>query len=521
MNTKTILFSILLIINSKALIFAQGDTSTHQFFVHLEALIPIDTIEAYLEDLNSVEVWNHGYSGLALWQVNNYPFTMSDGTQVFDINTVIRKSTKKTQILEATYNISSGYIPPETSANNVMCFDPLNFSMSQGNQRIVKIAILDTGIDADISLSTTPDLNYNLTNYIGYDYVNGDNVPNDENGHGTHVSGIMNSITNGIDSLGNNIKFYIYKTHDSLGQAKMSNVVKALIDAVENEVDIVNMSFGLRDTFNVDSFFPLRKAIKFADDKKVMIIASAGNDSINIDNDDTILPAAFPEDNIVSVAAIHCGDSLTYFSNFGRKNADIAVLGHKIPGPDGLGGLEYLSGTSQAAAIVSAVSALLATYRNNFKPEEVKCALINGDTNLTSLTNKTLSEGKLNKSNALNLYQNQTTVYSVTNTNNSGPGSLRHAIEGVCGVETILFNSSSNGQPIQVVDKPIYMDTEISIIGNGINNTLINGMNNRAIEIGFNGIITFHNISFSNTGSNVGSVNNEGTLIISNSVKIE
>lgn len=521
MNTKTKFLGLIFILSIRSLIFGQNDTSTHQFFVHLEALIPIDTIEAYLEDLNSVEIWNHGYSGLALWQVNNYPFTMADGTQVFDINTVIRKSTKKTQILEATYNISTGFTPPGTAANNDICFDPLNFSMPQGSQHMVKIAILDTGIDPNLTLSTTSDLNYNLTNYTGYDYVNGDAVPDDEHGHGTHIAGIIHSITNGIDSTGDNIEYFIYKTHDSLGQAKMSNVVKALIDAVNNNVDIVNMSFGLRDTFNIDSFFPLRNAIKFAHDKKVLIIASAGNDSIDIDNVDTVLPAAFPEGNIVSVAAINCGDSLTYFSNFGRKNADIAVLGNKIPGPDGVGGLEYLSGTSQAAAIVSGVSALLATYQHNFKPYDVKCALINGDTNLSPLVNKTLSEGKLNTVNALNLYQNQTSVYSVTNSNNSGPGSLRYGIEGVCGVESIVFNPSTNGQSIQIVDKPIYLDKEISINGNGINNTLINGMNNRSLEIGFNGIITFNAISFSNTGSNAGSVKNEGILIISNSVKIE
>ncbi len=176
--------------------FAQTnpDTSEFEFFVSLEELTPIDTILEYLEDLNSTEIWNHEYSGLALWKVDSFPFTMADGTEIYDINGIIRRSTRKTKIKESSYNILS-VLGDTTVTDEGSIFDPLNFSIAQGSERNIKVAILDTGIDPNIENSTTNDLNYDLLSYTGFDYINNDSIPDDEHGHG-YASSRIDSLYN-------------------------------------------------------------------------------------------------------------------------------------------------------------------------------------------------------------------------------------------------------------------------------------------------------------------------------------
>ncbi len=493
---------------------SNGDTSAYQYFIHYDEDTTLDTLTEYLEDLNSNEVWKDGNLHLALWEINSFPFTLGNGAVVLNINDVIRQTVRKTKISEATFNILSAADDITNSAAG-SCFDPLDFSISQDNKKDITICIIDTGIDADIKTSTTGTYNYNLINYEGHDYVHNDNIPDDEHGHGTHIAGIIHSITNGVDSLGAKILFNIKKTHNAQGQALMSHIVKALIDAVDEDANIVNMSFGRTDTFNIDSFFPLRLAIQYAQTKDVLVVASAGNDSKNIDIlTNTTIPAAFPEGNIVSVAALKCDNSLSPFSNFGKDNADIGTLGVFIPGPNGNGGIRYASGTSQAAAVVSAVSALLATYKNNFNPIALKCALLNGSTKISSLNNQLFSGGKLNTNGSLAYYQSSQNNYVVTNANTSGNGSLRFALEEVCGVKNIGFNPSLNGQTLNIIDKEIFIDSPIHLNGNGQISTLINGQNLRAFNIGFNGNLTIKDLTISNTNSSNGTILNKGNLTV-------
>jgi subtilisin family serine protease len=518
-----LLIGLLIFILPDRSLFAQtnGDTSAYEFFVRLEDSTSLDTIEEYLEDLNSTEIWSHEGIGLALWKVSGFPFTLSNGTQVTNIYDVIRQSVRKTKISEADFNILSN-LGDITLPSAGSCFDPINFSIAQGTQSTVKISILDTGIDPGIQSSTTSTLNYNFTNYSGYDYVNNDNVPEDEHGHGTHIAGIIHSITHAISSTGANVQFDIRKTHNSMGQGMMSNIVKGLLDAVDADADIINMSFGRTDTFSIDSFYPLRIAIQHALSKNVLVVIAAGNENKNIDNYiNSTTPAVFPEPNILTVAALNCADNLSAFSNYGADGVDIGVLGVLIPGPDLTGGIRYASGTSQATAIASAVAAIIGTYQNNFDVSVIKCALLNGFTPESGLIGLTLKEGKVNINASLSIYQNLQNNYTVTNTTNSGAGSLRYGLEKVCGVNKIIFDPAINGQTIEVNQKQLFIDQVISFQGNGQNLSLINGQNLNAIKIGLNGNLKLKNLSITHSGNAIGSVINKGNITIDLNTKIE
>lgn len=498
---------------------SSGDTSSVQFFVYLDALTPIDTITSYLDDLNSTEIWKTSDNTLALWEVSGYPFLSPSGEQITNINSVIRESKKKTKIQDATFNILSVIEElPEPIAGS---FNIANFTLAQGNQNNIKISILDTGIDPNIANSTTTDLNYNFNVYSGYDYVNNDAIPEDENGHGTHIAGIIHSITHGVSTSGTNIQFDIRKTHNSLGQGYISDIVIAIFDAIKEKADIINMSFGMPENFNPQEFFPLQIAIREAASKSVLVVAAAGNDSKNIDIlTNTTLPAAFPEDNILSVVALDQSDNLSSFSNYGFQNADLGVLGESIPGPDMSGGIKYGSGTSQATAIVSGLAGLIATYGNENDMYYLKCALMNGVDPIGTLTGISSSGGKINFSASKSIYQNLTTNYTVTTASNQGPGSLKYGLKNICGVQHIMISEVLNGQTISMDLPHFNINTSLSLMGTGEHSSILELLGNTTLKINQSGDLMLSGVSIIKAGTNP-TIINEGTLNLSSNVRIE
>ena len=368
----------------------------NQFFVYLDEGVIEDSIEAYLLDLNSTEVWRSGHLNLGFWEVDSFPFTTSDGETILDIQAAIVRSKKKTRIRDATFNILR-QLDTLAQSGVSSCFQLSDYYYPQGPENIM-ISILDTGLDSIQDNDTTGGFNYNLISYTGYDYVNNDLVPEDENGHGTHITGLIHSITHQSNPINPKISFDIRKTHDANGQAYMSAVVFALIDAIDEGADIINMSFGFNDAYHDSLFFPLELVMKDAvEEDDVLIVVAAGNDGQ--DNDvmtNTALPSSFPVEGTISVASLNCNNELSMFSNYGATTVDVGVLGEGIPGPDlGTGRVE-LSGTSQATAIVSAVSALKATHFMYFEPKLFTCPIIATAIHHQALTDKTVSSGAFN-----------------------------------------------------------------------------------------------------------------------------
>ncbi len=292
----------------------------------------------------------------------------------------------------------------------------------------VVVAVIDTGI-----AFAHPDLNENIwTNskeipadgvdndqngYIddehGWDwselgdihqpgYKNGDNNPEDDVFHGTHVSGIIGASHNSKGVAGINAAVqlmplrFISRTNGSVEGA-----VKAIEYAVQMGADVINASWG-----GSGNSLLISEAIGYAKDHGLLFIAAAGNDGM--DNDS--LPS-FPsnDSNALSVAATDNNDRLTLFSNFGRNKVHIGAPGYYIestmpPVWYAKNNVAMMSGTSMAAPQVTGVAAMLiGLFPDKYKgkPEALRKRLLESSDTQMNLISRVSSGGRLNAYNAI------------------------------------------------------------------------------------------------------------------------
>jgi len=205
----------------------------------------------------------------------------------------------------------------------------------------VKIALLDSGIDMDHF-----DLKKNYRG--GYDFVNEDPDPRDDNGHGTEVAGVLAARENGFGLIGvaPRAELWAVKVLDATAHGAISDLVRGLEWAVEHGMEIVNMSLGVTEDYKT-----LREAVRAAWEAGLLLVAPSGNDSGKV-----LYPAAYPE--VIAVTATDEDDNLAWFSNTGPE-VELAAPGVEIP-TTSLGGRYILAtGTSFAAPHVAGVAALL------------------------------------------------------------------------------------------------------------------------------------------------------------------
>ena len=98
----------------------------------------------------------------------------------------------------------------------------------------------------------------------------------------------------------------------------------------------------------------------------MLIVAAAGNDGVNADKK-PVFPAAYPDSNILSVAATNSKDKLASFSNFGAKTVDLAAPGDQIASTFWHSDYAYMSGTSMAAPYVAAAAAMLRKEHSSWR----------------------------------------------------------------------------------------------------------------------------------------------------------
>lgn len=196
--------------------------------------------------------------------------------------------------------------------------------------------------------------------------------PVDDNGHGTHVSGIIAAQTNkiGISGISSKIKILPVKVTGRIDESSDRRTIQPLTDriakgilyAANMGVDVINLSMGW--TRSMDTKY-LNEALDYAMSRGVIIVAAAGNNN----NNASIFPCAHYD--VVCVGAITIDGSLADFSNYGGE-VDVLAPGEdivstiplqSIPLQLNLQGYDLRSGTSQAAPHVSAIAALL---RGNF-----------------------------------------------------------------------------------------------------------------------------------------------------------
>ncbi|MGQ9477925.1 MAG: S8 family peptidase [Candidatus Bipolaricaulia bacterium] len=205
----------------------------------------------------------------------------------------------------------------------------------------VRVALLDSGLDPD-----HPDLRANYRG--GYDFVNGDPEPWDDNGHGTEVAGVLAAAEDGSGLVGvaPRAELYAVKVLGGNAHGAISDVVKGLEWAVQHGMDVVNMSLGTPEDSRA-----LREAVRAAFEAGLVLVAPAGNESGAV-----LFPAAYPE--VIAVSATTKADRLAPFSNFGPE-VDLAAPGEEIPTTYLKGRYSLVSGTSFAAPHVAGTAALL------------------------------------------------------------------------------------------------------------------------------------------------------------------
>jgi serine protease len=265
----------------------------------------------------------------------------------------------------------------------------------------VIVAVIDTGVAYENYTEgrkrlkkyyyLAPDL-ANTSFVAGYDFVNNDDHPNDDEGHGTHVSGTIAQSTNnnlGVAGIAFNTSIMPVKVLNSLGSGSYTDIADGIYFAADNGADVINMSLG-----GSSSSTTLENALAYAYDMGVTIVCAAGNNA----SPTLSYPAAY-NTYCIAVGATRYDETLSYYSNYG------AGLDIVAPGGDvyidqngdtyGDGVLQqtfgnslndwayfFYQGTSMASPHVAGVAALLIANGNadtngdgTTSPDEVRAAL--------------------------------------------------------------------------------------------------------------------------------------------------
>lgn len=264
---------------------------------------------------------------------------------------------------------------------------------ADGDGRVLEFIDGRWRLDPDDLDDIDADSNGYVDDLIGWDFVNNDNNPFDDNGHGTHVAGIIGARGNngiGISGVAWEARIMPLKTFGRNGSGSLSDILRALAYAREMGADLTNNSWGGR---RYSRF--LQQSIERARAEGQIVVAAAGNGGY-FNPYSPYYPASYNLENIISVCASTELDEIAGFSSFGSRNVDLAAPGRRIYST--LPGGEYgtKSGTSMACGFVSGALLLLkAQYPAADMEELIANILLNVD-HAPDLLGKSKSGGRLN-----------------------------------------------------------------------------------------------------------------------------
>ncbi len=222
---------------------------------------------------------------------------------------------------------------------------PAAWDVTRGRSAIL-VGVVDTGVDY-----THPDLAGRVDTARDYDFVNSDSDAMDDNGHGTHVSGIVAAVMdNGVGGVGvaPGCRILPVKVLDSAGEGDTFLVAAGIRFAADSGVKVINMSLaGSSDDPSLGS------AVAYAQGKGCVVVSAAGNEGSSAGAD---YPARYPD--VIGVGALDSSNRRAGFSNYGT-GVDVGAPGVAILSTILGGSYGSMSGTSMAAPFVSGVVALV------------------------------------------------------------------------------------------------------------------------------------------------------------------
>lgn len=206
--------------------------------------------------------------------------------------------------------------------------------------------------------------------------------------HNTMVSGIIaanRTNEKGIKGILQNVKIMPLNISPS-GDEHDKDITMAIRYAVDNGAKVINMSFGKEFSMHEDWVL---EAFKYAEEHNVLLVRSAGNESLNVDKNES-----FPRDIPLGGLKEICGNFITIgssthkldstfvsdYSNYGKNNVDLFAPGDKIYTTSASNSYKSDSGTSLAAPMVSGTAALIWSYYPNLTVTEVKQIILESGT---------------------------------------------------------------------------------------------------------------------------------------------
>ena len=283
---------------------------------------------------------------------------------------------------------------------------PGAWDISTGSSSVV-VAVVDTGV-----LYTHSDLSANIWNntdeipgngidddhngYIddvrGWNFITNTSDPNDDNGHGTHVSGTIGAVGNnaiGVAGVNWHVRIMPLKAFDPAGSGDTIDAIKSIEYGNANGASVISNSWGGPD---------YSQALKDAIDASPAVVVCAAGNSANHSDDDIIpvYPASYNSTNIISVASTDQYDLLSSFSNIGLNSVDLAAPGTIIMSTYKDGYYASMSGTSMATPHVSGVAALVKAVNPSLTSEQIKRIILSTVDERISLSGKVASGGRLN-----------------------------------------------------------------------------------------------------------------------------
>ncbi len=308
------------------------------------------------------------------------------------------KTDPNVEAVEPNYIIRASRVPNDPYyASSLWGMQRINapqaWEVTTGSPSII-VADIDTGVDRNhpdlrdamwVNTKEIPnnslddDNNGYIDDYYGWDWINNDNNPMDDHGHGTHTAGTIAARGDngeGVAGVSWQSKIMALKFLGADGSGSLSDAIQALHYAADNGARIANNSWGCV----CNSLF-LEDALTYAYNKGVVIVAAAGN---NNQDASTFYPAASTK--AIAVGALDEDGNRASFSNWGTK-IDVMAPGTNILSTRASNGIMcplsqsvspyycYASGTSMAAPHVAGLAALLLSSYPSLTPEEVRTSL--------------------------------------------------------------------------------------------------------------------------------------------------
>lgn len=261
----------------------------------------------------------------------------------------------------------------------------------------VKVGIIDTGIDY-LHPALGGGLGPSFKVAGGYDFVNFDDDPMDDNGHGTHVAGIVSASSPELKGVAPKSTLYAYKVLDANGSGSESDIISAIERVVDpnddgdmsDKLDVVNVSLG-SDYGNPNDASAV--AVNNASKLGVIFVIAAGNSGYAAPppgkennyyfNGSATLGSPGTAESAITVGAVDATDILAQFSSKGPNRTTFGIK-PEIVAPGMFINSTYLNnttaalnGTSMATPMVTGVVALLKSIYPLWSAERIKSSLIN------------------------------------------------------------------------------------------------------------------------------------------------